>query len=121
MSSDAVAEQQRGILGAIERVGNRLPDPVFLFGYLIIGLVAISVISAWLGVSAAHPVLRDDSGAPTLVYAASLLAPENVARLWVDMPKTFTHFHPLGYVLLVMLVIGLGFVLHPGGNGKLWS
>ena len=52
MSSESVAEQQRGILGAIERVGNRLPDPVFLFGYLIIGLIAISVISAWLGVSA---------------------------------------------------------------------
>ena len=107
MSSESVAEQQRGILGAIERVGNRLPDPVFLFGYLIIGLIAISVISAWLGVSAAHPVLRDESGAPTLVYAASLLAPENVARLWVDMPKTFTHFHPLGYVLLVMLGAGV--------------
>ena len=41
MSSESVAEQQRGILGAIERVGNRLPDPVFLFGYLIIGLMAI--------------------------------------------------------------------------------
>ena len=107
MSSELVTEQQRGILGAIERVGNRLPDPVFLFGYLIIGLVVISVISAWLGVSAAHPVLRDNSGAPTLVYAASLLAPENVARLWVDMPKTFTHFHPLGYVLLVMLGAGV--------------
>ena len=107
MSSESVAEQQRGILGAIERVGNRLPDPVFLFGYLIIGLIAISVISAWLGVSAAHPVLRDESGAPTLVYAASLLAAENVARLWVDMPKTFTHFHPLGYVLLVMLGAGV--------------
>ena len=27
MSSESVAEQQQGILGAIERVGNRLPDP----------------------------------------------------------------------------------------------
>ena len=107
MAIESFEERQRGILGAIERVGNRLPDPVFLFGYLIIGLVAISVISAWLGVSAAHPVLRDESGAPALVFAASLLAPENVARLWVDMPKTFTHFHPLGYVLVVMLGAGV--------------
>ena len=107
MAIESFEGRQRGILGAIERVGNRLPDPVFLFGYLIIGLVAISVISAWLGVSAAHPVLRDESGAPALVFAASLLAPENVARLWVDMPKTFTHFHPLGYVLVVMLGAGV--------------
>ena len=107
MAIESFEGRQRGILGAIERVGNRLPDPVFLFGYLIIGLVAISVISAWLGVSVAHPVLRDESGAPALVFAASLLAPENVARLWVDMPKTFTHFHPLGYVLVVMLGAGV--------------
>ncbi|MEL7312765.1 MAG: AbgT family transporter, partial [Pseudomonadota bacterium] len=28
-------------------------------------------------------------------------------KLWVDMPKTFTHFHPLGYVLVVMLGAGI--------------
>ena len=27
--------------------------------------------------------------------------------LWVEMPATFTHFHPLGYVLVVMLGAGV--------------
>ena len=44
-----------GFLGWIERSGNKLPDPVFLFFWLILGLVAISVLAAMTGVSAAHP------------------------------------------------------------------
>ena len=40
-----------GFLGWIERSGNKLPDPVFLFFWLILGLVAISVLAAMTGVS----------------------------------------------------------------------
>ncbi|WP_234033049.1 AbgT family transporter [Erythrobacter rubeus] len=97
-----------GILGWIERSGNKLPDPVFLFFYLIIALVAVSIVSALLGVSALHPTTIDEtSGAPLQIEAVSLLSAENIQRLWVDMPKTFTHFHPLGYVLVVMLGAGV--------------
>ena len=34
-----------GFLGWVERSGNKLPDPVFLFFWLIVGLVAISAVS----------------------------------------------------------------------------
>ncbi|MEM7100402.1 MAG: AbgT family transporter [Pseudomonadota bacterium] len=96
-----------GFLNAVERIGNRLPDPVFLFLYLIAILVAISVLCAWIGVSALHPTVTDDSGNALVITSTSLLAPENIQRLWVEMPKTFTHFHPLGYVLVVMLGAGV--------------
>ncbi|MEM9055311.1 MAG: AbgT family transporter [Pseudomonadota bacterium] len=46
-------------------------------------------------------------GADGVISAVSLFAPENIQRLWVEMPKTFTHFHPLGYVLVVMLGAGV--------------
>ncbi len=107
MATDTNMMGQTGLLAAIERAGNRLPDPVFLFVYLILGLIVISVLCAWLGVNAAHPVLRDTEGAAVMVQATSLLSAENVARFWVEMPKTFTHFHPLGYVLVVMLGAGV--------------
>jgi aminobenzoyl-glutamate transport protein len=42
-----------------------------------------------------------------VLRAKSLLAPDNVRTLLVDMPKTLTSFAPLGYVLLVMLGAGL--------------
>ena len=100
--------RQTGILGWVERTGNKLPDPVFIFFYLIIALVVISVIASMTGVSALHPTAVDEqTGGALLIEAISLLSPENIQRLWVEMPATFTHFHPLGYVLVVMLGAGV--------------
>ncbi|WP_234026323.1 AbgT family transporter [Qipengyuania thermophila] len=111
MASEAAQANPRkvgGVLGWIERTGNRLPDPVFLFFYLIGGLILISVIAALAGWQVLHPTEIDEAtGQPRVIAAASLLNPENIQRLWVEMPTTFTHFHPLGYVLVVMLGAGV--------------
>ena len=108
MTTATATPEPKGILGWIERSGNKLPDPVFLFFWLIAILVVISIAASLLGLSAAHPTEIDpDTGAATVITAQSLLSPENIARLWVEMPKTFTHFHPLGYVLVVMLGAGV--------------
>jgi len=106
--TDTVAKPtQKGFLGWVERTGNKLPDPVFIFLYLILFLVLISVVCGLLGVSANHPTQVDASGNPVIIKAKSLLAADNIQKLWVDMPKTFTHFHPIGYVLVVMLGAGV--------------
>lgn len=102
-----MAETQKEILGWVERAGNRLPDPVFIFFYLIGLLIVISVIASLAGFSALHPTELDEAGAPVVITAESLLSADNIRRLWADMPETFTHFHPLGYVLLVMLGAGV--------------
>ncbi|MEL6861355.1 MAG: AbgT family transporter [Pseudomonadota bacterium] len=117
----AVAETQgqtKGILGWVERTGNKLPDPVFLFAYFIIALIVVSIVCALMGVNATlnDQVLsgmpdsqkaRFGIGADGVISAVSLFSAENIQRLWVEMPKTFTHFHPLGYVLVVMLGAGV--------------
>ena len=107
--SDAVAQAntQKGFLGWVERTGNKLPDPVFIFVWLIAILMLISVICALAGLSAVHPTKLDGSGNPVIIKAASLLSADNIRRAWVDMPQTFTHFYPLGYVLVVMLGAGV--------------
>jgi len=97
----------KGFLAWVERTGNRLPDPVFIFFYLIILLILISIACAFFGLSANHPTQITENGSPKIIKSASLLSAENIQRLWVDMPKTFTHFHPLGYVLVVMLGAGV--------------
>lgn len=94
-------------LNWVERAGNRLPDPVIIFLYLILGLIMVSVLSDLLNVSALHPTQLDAAGNAKVEQAVSLLSAANIQRLWVDMPKTFTHFHPLGYVLVVMLGAGV--------------
>jgi aminobenzoyl-glutamate transport protein len=98
---------KQGFLGWVERTGNKLPDPVFIFFYLIAALVAVSIVASVAGVSAVHPTQKQPDGTALVLGAESLVSPANIARLWVEMPKTFTHFHPLGYVLLVMLGAGV--------------
>jgi aminobenzoyl-glutamate transport protein len=109
MMSEAapVNQSTNKVLAWVERTGNRLPDPVIIFLYLIVGLVAISVLAELLGLSALHPTQLDAAGEAKVERAVSLLSAENIQRLWVEMPKTFTHFHPLGYVLVVMLGAGV--------------
>jgi aminobenzoyl-glutamate transport protein len=99
--------EQKGFLAWVERTGNKLPDPVFIFFYLIALLVVISVVLAFFNASAQHPTQVNADGTPVMIKSASLLSAENIQRLWVEMPKTFTHFHPLGYVLVVMLGAGV--------------
>ncbi|MEZ5957681.1 MAG: AbgT family transporter [Hyphomonadaceae bacterium] len=101
------AAKPRGFLGFVERAGNKLPDPVFIFFWLIGILIAFSVAASLLGYSAVHPTQLDEAGERVVISAVSLLSAENIQRLWVEMPQTFTHFHPLGYVLVVMLGAGV--------------
>ncbi|MBT8113967.1 MAG: AbgT family transporter [Arenicella sp.] len=120
MSNPNIADPrpQKGILGWIERTGNALPDPVFLFVYLFLGVVAISALTALFGLSetlspeilAGMPdaqKARFGIGTDGVITAQSILSPSNLQRLLVEMPKTFTHFHPLGMVLTVMLGAGV--------------
>jgi len=107
MSETTNTASHTGFLGWVERTGNRLPDPVFIFLYLILALIAVSVIAALTGLTAQHPTRLDADGNALTIVSKSLLSAENIQKLWVDMPKTFTHFHPLGYVLVVMLGAGV--------------
>lgn len=105
--SQSQGQEMKGILAWIERSGNRLPDPVFIFLWCIAAVVVISVIAAMTGVSAEHPTQMDAAGNPVIVSAESLLSAANLQRLLVEMPGTFTGFHPLGYVVVVMLGAGV--------------
>lgn len=89
------------LLNAVERAGNRLPDPVFIFVWFIIALVGVSVWAASQGLTAVNPVDGKT------IEAVSLLSSENLRRLFLDMPRTLTGFAPLGYVLVVMLGAGI--------------
>ena len=109
MNSNSRLDHDRtgGILGRIERGGNRLPDPVVIFLYGILAMVVISLVAAATGTFALHPTQVDAAGNAMVIQAQSLLSADNIRRLLVEMPKTFTGFHPLGYVLVVMLGAGV--------------
>jgi aminobenzoyl-glutamate transport protein len=94
-------EKSGGILGWVERSGNRLPDPVSIFLILILVVMVASVIAALSGLQATHPLTGDP------VVAQNLLSAANIQRLFLEMPQTFTSFRPLGMVLVVMIGAGV--------------
>jgi aminobenzoyl-glutamate transport protein len=103
------APRRGGVLDWVERIGNKLPDPVMIFVWLIAVLMIVSAIGATAGWQASlayagkTPPAFGDLADGVLTYRAqSLFSEENIARLFVDMPRTLTGFAPLGLVLVVM-------------------
>jgi len=84
-------------LDRVERWGNALPDPVFIFLGLIALLVAVSAAAASWGWSAVNPVNGE------ILVTKSLLSAENIGKLLTAMPDTMASFPPLGLILVVML------------------
>lgn len=107
MNTVSINDKTSGLLAWIERSGNKLPDPVFIFVWCIIGIIIASIVASFWGISAFHPTSVDINGNPTIVSAQSLISSDNIQRLLIEMPATFTGFHPLGYVLVVMLGAGV--------------
>lgn len=93
-------------LDAVERIGNRLPDPAVLFVLL---MVLAWVVSALLS-NMTFAEIDPRSGKP--IEIRNLLAGESFTAFMATMVSTFTSFPPLGVVLVAML--GLGVAEHTG-------
>lgn len=91
----------RRVLDAIERAGNKLPDPVTLFIISIGILMVVSSLMAASGVGAVNPA----DGKP--IAAISLLHADQIRRLFTELPQIFTGFPPLGIVLIMMIGVGV--------------
>ncbi|MAZ73724.1 MAG: iron ABC transporter substrate-binding protein [Flavobacteriaceae bacterium] len=89
------------ILNAVERAGNRLPDPVTIFVALIGIILLASFGLAALGTSVVHPVSGDS------VTVQNLLTGSQLQNILVGMPGVLTGFAPLGMVLVVMIGAGI--------------
>lgn len=94
-------ESPGGFLGTIEKIGNKLPDPFWLF-VILAGIVAIS---SWLDSMAGMQAEDPETGEP--VYVESLLTGENISRMVTDAVENFTSFPPLGVILAVMLGVAV--------------
>lgn len=88
-------------LNRLERVGNRLPDPVTLFVLAIALLILVSAVLAQQGTQVTHP--GDDSRVAVL----SLASPAVLYRLLMELPQVFAAFPPLALVLLMMVGVGV--------------
>ncbi len=104
-------------LDRLERLGNRLPDPVVLFLFSLLAVWAVSALLAPVAFTETDPrtVVRDGAGhvtASTPIRVVNQLAPAALTQFLARMVKTFVEFPPLGIVLVAML--GVGVAEHTG-------
>ncbi len=93
-------------LDGVERIGNKLPDPAFLFLLLMLAVWALSWALSGVRFEAVNPA----TGEP--IRIVNLLAGESLTAFMANMYRVFMAFAPLGVVLTAML--GLGVAEHTG-------
>ncbi|AEI08738.1 putative secreted protein [Corynebacterium resistens DSM 45100] len=95
-----------GFLGFIEKVGNKLPDPFWLF-VILGGLVLVSsYIGHKIGLTATNP----EDGKP--VEIVNLLSADGLKMIVEDAVENYVSFPPLGLIITVML--GVAVAEHAG-------
>ncbi len=99
-------EKVGGFLGWVERVGNKLPEPFWLF-VIIGGLV---LVSSWLGSLAGLSAKDPESG--ETVAVKNLLSAEGLSSIVSNAVENYTSFPPLGLIITVML--GVAIAEHSG-------
>ena len=95
-----------GFLGTVERIGNKLPDPAVLF----IALLFIVWILSWLLSYVTFDVIDPRSGGALVIQ--NLMSGSAFTEFLSVMVTNFSHFHPVGVVLVAML--GIGVAEHTG-------
>lgn len=93
-------------LNGIETIGNKLPDPAFLFAILMITVWILS----WLLCSVEFSEIDPRTKLP--IEIKNLLSGTAFTTFMSQMVTNFTAFPPLGVVLVAML--GLGVAEHTG-------
>ena len=93
-------------LAAVERVGNKLPDPAVLF----IALLFIVWILSWMLSGISYDVIDPRNGQALVIN--NQLSGSALTSFLSVMVTNFTHFHPVGVVLVAML--GIGVAEHTG-------
>lgn len=98
-------KEKKGIfnrfLDVIERVGNKLPDPIVLFIILMFTILGASFIGGMLKWEAVNPADGET------IRAVNLLNGEGIVRIFTEAITNFSEFPPLGMVLVVMIGIGI--------------
>lgn len=89
------------MLNWVERVGNKLPDPITIFLILCLVILLLSAVLAGMGFTAIHP---KDGSTITIV---NLLEKQNMQAYLGSMVNNFQSFPPLGLVLVVLIGVGV--------------
>lgn len=88
-------------LDIIEMVGNKLPHPATIFAILAFLVMVFSLIGEAFHWNAIHPTTGDT------IFVKNLFSADGIRWIYTNVTHNFVNFPPLGYVLAVMIGIGV--------------
>lgn len=96
-------------LDVVERVGNGLPHPTTMFIIFTLILIAVSYITAKMGVKVSYETY--DSATKSLVTketaVVNLLSPNSIRFMYTSVINNFTSFIALGTVFTIIMGVGV--------------
>jgi aminobenzoyl-glutamate transport protein len=124
------------LLGGIERVGNKVPHPAIMFLALCVGVIVLSQLLAWAGVSATYEVVEPPPQSTEAEYVGGsmlpgqvlppeapdadeyevvqrtvaiegLLTADGIRYLFTSFVHNFMGFTAMGIILIVMIGVGV--------------
>lgn len=103
-----------GFFGGVMRIGNKLPNPFFLFVGLMVSILVLSCVLNFLGVGTHADIYDKASGTLTNqhVQVRNLLGIDYLHYIMQNFVKIYTSFPPLGLAMVTM--IGIGYVQQTG-------
>lgn len=101
MTNQTKTPEAGGLLRWIERVGNKLPHPFWMFVWITLFVVLFSAVAALIEISAVDP------GTGEVVRAHNLISGDGLRRLLEEMVTNFAHFAPFGMVLVMLMGVSV--------------
>lgn len=92
---------------AVEKVGNKLPHPFWLFALLAVITVVLSYVLNRVGWSATYETVVDGTLTTTTVSVVNLLSFETLGHYMQNFISIFMNYYPLG--MLIFMTVAVGF------------
>ncbi|WP_291798002.1 AbgT family transporter [Brevibacterium sp.] len=89
------------VLEAVDRAGNKLPHPFWIFVGLAIIVAGLSAVLSRMGVSSTNPADGEE------VVVQNLLSYDGVRMMLGDAIMNFVNFPPLGLIVVVALGVSI--------------
>ncbi|MFW5706543.1 MAG: AbgT family transporter [Bacteroidota bacterium] len=99
--NDNSTQTAKGFLGWVEKMGNKLPHPFWMFVWICVFIVVLSAITSYFGVSAIDP------GKEESVAARNLVSGEGLRWFLQEVVTNFAHFAPFGLVLVMIMGVSI--------------
>ena len=93
-------------MGAVEKVGNLLPHPFWLFASLALVTVVLSAVLYGMGWSASYENVVDGAIQVTSAQVTNLMTFDTLAYYLTNFISIFVNYYPLGMLIFMTVAVG---------------